>query len=155
MAVVQCLKAHQAGQIIVAEVSSKRREFAQRHGATVVIDPREEDVVAKCKLLCGGQGPNIAFDCAGVAASIKSACSSVRSRGTVVNVAVPAGELPFDMKGLLIGEKRLVAGEVLRWCFAISLYQTDTLTLTFAKLWVTLRMISKASSTPWAVDPWT
>ena len=113
LAIAQCLKARKSGQIIVAEVSSKRKEFARQLGATTVIDPQEEDVVAKCKLLCGGQGPSIAFDCAGVAASIKSACSSVRSRGIVVNVAVSDGDLPFDMKVLLMGEKRLFTGELL------------------------------------------
>ena len=83
LAIIQCLKARKPGQVIVAEVSVNRARFAQRFGATAVIDPLREDVVSKCKLLCDGQGPDIAFECAGVAASIKSACLSVRSRGTI------------------------------------------------------------------------
>ena len=106
--VIQCLKTRHPAQLIVAEVAPGRRSFAQRFGATRVIDPREEDVVSTCKMLCGGQGPDVAFDCAGVAATIKAACLAVRSRGTVVNVAVWEGEILFDFNGLLYGEKRLL-----------------------------------------------
>lgn len=113
LAVLQCLKTCGTAQLIVAEVAPDRRNLARQLGATAVIDPRDEDVISKCRLLCNGQGPEIAFDCAGVAASIKSAILSVRSRGTVVNVATWNKEIPFDMNGLLIGEKRLLAGKSL------------------------------------------
>lgn len=76
-----------------------------------VINPQEEDVISKCKLLCNGQGPEIAFDCAGVAASIKSACLSVRSRGTVVNVAKWDTEILFDMNDLLFESRNSMAAE--------------------------------------------
>lgn len=111
LAIVQCLKAFETAQVIVAEVAPNRRNLARQFGATAVINPKEEDVVSKCKMLCNGQGPEIAFDCAGVAASIKSACLSVRSRGTVVNVAKWDKEIPFHMDHLLIGEKRLLSGK--------------------------------------------
>lgn len=109
LAVLQCLKTRSPAKLVVVEVSLNRRALAQQFGATEVIDPQAEDVVPKCKLLCNGQGPSIAFDCAGVAASIKSACLSVGSRGTVVNVATWNKEIPFDMNSLLFGEKRLLS----------------------------------------------
>ena len=114
LAIIQCLKARKPGQVIVAEVSVNRARFAQRFGATAVIDPLREDVVSKCKLLCDGQGPDIAFECAGVAASIKSACLSVRSRGTIVNVSTWGTEIPFHMMDLLIGEKQLLTGKTFK-----------------------------------------
>jgi threonine dehydrogenase-like Zn-dependent dehydrogenase len=92
----------------VAELDPTRRMLAKRFGATTVIDPAKEDVVSVCKSLCGGQGPHFAFDCAGAAASIKAACSAIRGRGAVVNVAVLPGEVSFDMNTLLFGEKRLL-----------------------------------------------
>ena len=113
LAILQCLKTCKPAQLIVAEVAPNRRNLARQFGATAVIDPQDEDVISKCKLLCNGQGPEIAFDCAGVAASIKSACLSVRSRGTVVNVATWDKEIPFDMNDLLFGEKRLLSGKSL------------------------------------------
>lgn len=107
LAVLQCLKAHQPGQIIVAEVDANRRHYAQLFGAATVINPLEQDVVATCKQLCNGQGPEIAFECAGVAASLKSASSAVRSKGTIVNVSVYTHEISFDMSTLFLGEKKL------------------------------------------------
>ncbi|KAF2850054.1 hypothetical protein T440DRAFT_499292 [Plenodomus tracheiphilus IPT5] len=109
LAILQCLKAFETGQVIVAEVAQNRRDLAIQFGATAVIDAKDEDVVSRCRMLCNDQGPEVAFDCAGVAASINSACLSVRSRGTVVNVAKWDTEIPFNPDNLLIGEKRLVS----------------------------------------------
>ncbi|KAK8023650.1 hypothetical protein PG993_011716 [Apiospora rasikravindrae] len=111
LAVIQCLRAQQfGGQIIVVELSSKRKEFARQCGATTVLDPQEEDVVSRCKSLCGGgQGPAVALECAGVAASINSACRAVRTKGLIVNVALWEEPVPIDMMALLFGEKRLAS----------------------------------------------
>ncbi|KAF3018991.1 hypothetical protein E8E14_012691 [Neopestalotiopsis sp. 37M] len=109
LAILQCLKPRQTRQIIVAEVDTNRRRFAQLFGATTVINPLEQDVIAVSRQLCNGHGPDIAFECAGVAASIKSACASVRSRGTVVNVSVYTDEIPFDMGALLLEKQLLTA----------------------------------------------
>ncbi|KAI4859858.1 GroES-like protein [Hypoxylon rubiginosum] len=106
LAIIQCLKARQAKEIIVVEIVPERKKFATRFGATAVIDPQEQDVVAKCKELCDGQGPETAFDCAGAAASIKSACLAIRYRGLVVNVAFWEKEVPFQFNNLMFGEKR-------------------------------------------------
>jgi len=111
LAILQCLKALDTAQVIVAEVAQNRRDLAQHFRAAAAIDPTDEDIVSRCKMLCNDQGPDIAFDCAGVAASIKSACLSVRSRGTVVNVAQWGKEIPFNPDNLLVGEERLVTGK--------------------------------------------
>lgn len=113
LAVIQCLKAQNfGGQIIVVELSSKRKEFARKCGATTVIDPQDEDVVAKCRSLCGGgQGPAVALECAGVAASFNAACRAVRTKGLIVNVALWEEPVPIDMMALLFGEKRIATGE--------------------------------------------
>ncbi|KAI4662932.1 uncharacterized protein J4E79_004244 [Alternaria viburni] len=108
LAILQCLKALDTAQVIVAEVVQDRKDLALHFGATAAIDPTDEDMVSRCKMLCNGQGPDVAFDCAGVATSIKSACLSVRSRGTVVNVAQWGKEIPFNPDNLLVGEKRLI-----------------------------------------------
>jgi threonine dehydrogenase-like Zn-dependent dehydrogenase len=88
LGVIQCLKARGAKTIIVVEMSAERKNFATRFGATHILDPRTDDVVARCKEICDGQGPHVALDAAGVAASVKSACLAVRARGTVVNLAI-------------------------------------------------------------------
>ncbi|KAI1847485.1 hypothetical protein JX265_013943 [Neoarthrinium moseri] len=109
LAVVQCLKARKAGQIIVVEIAESRKDFARQSGATTVIDPQTEDVVSKCKHLCNGQGPDIALDCAGVAASINAACLAVRKKGLIINVALWEEPVPIEVNNLMFGEKRLSA----------------------------------------------
>jgi threonine dehydrogenase-like Zn-dependent dehydrogenase len=65
--------------------------------------------VAICKELSGKDGPDIVFDCAGVPASIKTACTAVRARGTVVNVAIWEKEIPFNPNLLVFREAKYTA----------------------------------------------
>lgn len=110
LSVIQCLKARGAETIIVAEVAKERKAFAQHFGATHIIDPIKEDVPAKCKEITGGKGVDVALDCAGVAASIKSAVAAVRVKGTVVNVAIWEKEIPVQPNWFVFGEKTYKAG---------------------------------------------
>ena len=105
LAVVQVLLARGAKLVICAEVAKKRQEFAHEFGAHHVIDPSKQDVGSTALELCGGvNGPDIVFDCAGVPASLKSACQAVRSRGSVVNVAIWEKEVPFNPNWLVFRE---------------------------------------------------
>lgn len=105
LAVVQCLLARGAGKVIVVEIAKKRQEFALDFGAHHVIDPTKHDVPSTCLELCGGvNGPNIAFDCAGVPASLEAACKSVRSRGHVTNVAIWEKGVEFNPNWLVFRE---------------------------------------------------
>lgn len=108
LAVVQVLLARGANPVICAEVAKKRQEFAKEFGAHHIIDPSKQDTVAVSKELCGGvNGPDIVFDCAGVPASIKTACHAVRSRGAVINVAIWEKEIPFNPNWLTFREASL------------------------------------------------
>lgn len=111
LGVIQCLKARGAKQILVVELATERQKFAKYFGATRIIDPRNEDVVKVSKELCEDQGPHIALDCAGVAASLKSATLAVRAKGTIVNVAIWEKEVPFQPNNLVFGEKKYSAGK--------------------------------------------
>jgi threonine dehydrogenase-like Zn-dependent dehydrogenase len=122
LGVIQCAKARGATTIIVAEVARERQNFAKMFGATHIFDPRSEDIAKKSKEICGGQGPKIAFDCAGVPASIKTAALAIRSRGTVVNVAIWEKEVPFQPNSLVFGEKKYLTGKRCKvgWAMAIA-----------------------------------
>ncbi|KAK4988882.1 hypothetical protein LTR50_003616 [Elasticomyces elasticus] len=110
LAVVQCLLARGAGKVIVSEVAAQRQSFARDFGAHHVLDPRADDVVAASKDLCGGEdGPDIVFDCAGVPASLETACRAVRARGTVVNVAIWEKAVPFNPNMLVFREAKYLA----------------------------------------------
>ncbi|KAJ4362436.1 hypothetical protein N0V83_010529 [Neocucurbitaria cava] len=109
LAIVQCLVSLGTKKIIVSEVSSSRQRFAREFGAHHVVDPKTYDLVAISKELSGSDGPNIVFDCAGVPASLTTACTAVKARGTVVNVAIWEKEVPFNPNMLVFREAKYTA----------------------------------------------
>ena len=88
LAVIQVLVAKGAEKIIVSEVSPRRRQFAKEFGAHFVLDPTQEDVVAKVRELCDGMGADVAFDAAGVQVGLDQALEAIRFKGTLVNIAI-------------------------------------------------------------------
>lgn len=105
LAVVQCLRALGTKKIILSEIAKQRQIFAKEMGAHHIIDPSKEDVVQKCQELSDGDGGvDIAFDCAGLPITLKTACHAIRSRGAVVNVAIWEKEVPFNPNWLVFRE---------------------------------------------------
>ncbi|KAK7430418.1 hypothetical protein QQZ08_002937 [Neonectria magnoliae] len=96
LATILCLKAKGVKTIIVSEVAASRQRFASQFGATQVINPIKDDVKQVVLDATGGRGADVVFDCAGVPASVKGACEAVKTRGTVVNVAIWEKEIPFN-----------------------------------------------------------
>ncbi|KAG6907319.1 hypothetical protein DXG01_009438 [Tephrocybe rancida] len=85
--------------IIVSEPTSLRREQAIKHGATFSFNPLETDIPKAVLEATGGIGADIAFDAAGIQASLDAALQSVRPRGTVLNIAIwekPARSASYD-----------------------------------------------------------
>lgn len=106
LAVIQCLKVRGAEKIIVSEVASKRREFAKQFGADHVLDPTKDDIVARVRELCDGQGAHVAFDAAGVQAGLDQAVLAIRARGTLVNIAVWEKAATLQPNNLVFKERR-------------------------------------------------
>lgn len=59
--------------------------------------------------LCDGDGADIVFDCAGLPVTLETACNAIKSRGTVVNVAIWEKAVPFNPNWLVFREGRYVA----------------------------------------------
>jgi len=78
-------------------------------GAHHVLDPKTYDVVTMSKELSETDGADVVFDCAGVPASIETACRAVKARGTVVNMAIWEREIHFQPNMLVFKEARLAA----------------------------------------------
>lgn len=53
-----------------------------------MLDPAADDIPARCRELCEGQGVHVVYDCAGVQAGLDAAVHAVRARGTIVNIAI-------------------------------------------------------------------
>ncbi|KAI1158347.1 dehydrogenase [Nemania serpens] len=108
LAIIQCLKAMGAGEIIAVELATRRQAFAKQFGATHILDPSHVDVVKEAQKLTGGRGPPVAFDCAGVPSSLDSTTRAVCARGTIMNVAIWETPVPFHPNNLVLNERRLV-----------------------------------------------
>jgi threonine dehydrogenase-like Zn-dependent dehydrogenase len=111
LAVILVLAALGVSRIVLSEPAAGRRALGQAFGASLVLDPGNcDDVRARCAEECGdaGEGPDVAFDCAGVQASLDLAVRAVRPKGLVVNVAVWEKMPKFPVNALLFKEKRFV-----------------------------------------------
>ena len=94
--------------IIASEVAPRRKEFAKKFGANYVLDPTQDDIVARVKEICGGVGADIAFDAAGVQAGLNQALKSIRAQGTLVNIAVWEKPAQLQMNDLVFRERKYV-----------------------------------------------
>ena len=86
VAVLQSVVAAGASVVIVSELSLARRALAARLGATVALDPREDDLRAAVRDVTV-DGADVVFDTAGAQAALESGLAALRPGGTMVVVA--------------------------------------------------------------------
>ena len=84
-----------ASKIIAVDVMPQKLEWAQRFGATHVIDASQTDPVAAVKDLTGG-GADYSFECVGNVAVIKQALEAIGPGGSMVIVGVPKVGTSYD-----------------------------------------------------------
>ena len=109
LCIVQGARAAGATQIIGCDLLRDRRETALAVGATHVIDPTAQDVVAVTKTLTAS-GVDYAFDAAGLAQLGEIGLDAIRPGGTMVLVGVPAADDALTLQpvsAFLIAEKTL------------------------------------------------
>lgn len=110
LAVVQGARLAGAAQVIVSDPIAERRAAAQRFGATHLIDPACDDVLAACRDLTG-VGVDYAFDAAGRTGLIQLGLAATRSGGTTVCVGAPPLEEAIEINPaalFVVTEKKLV-----------------------------------------------
>ncbi len=105
---VQCLRALGAGPIIVVEVSDARKRKAAELGADAVVDPTEEDAVARVRELTGGEGADYAFDAAGVQETFQTGLHAVRKRGTLTVISIWEGPIQINPNDIVLNEVHIV-----------------------------------------------
>lgn len=89
---VQYAKLRGASTIIVTEPSEYKRELALKFGATHVIDPTQQNVVAEIDRITNGQGTDTVLECAGVEETIQQSMYAVKRGGIIIIVG--AGSKP-------------------------------------------------------------
>jgi 2-desacetyl-2-hydroxyethyl bacteriochlorophyllide A dehydrogenase len=77
-----------AAKILVSEPIASRREMARKMGATVVVDPLNEDLEAACKKLTDGRGFDTVIECSGKLAVANQAVFLADNCGTVIWAAM-------------------------------------------------------------------
>jgi (R,R)-butanediol dehydrogenase/meso-butanediol dehydrogenase/diacetyl reductase len=108
--VAQAARAAGAGYVLVVEPESRRRELARTIGADAVLDPGSAgDLGAAVDALIGRAGADVAFECAGIPATIEHAVALVRRGGFVSLVGVPSRPAEIQAAQWLVKEVRLAA----------------------------------------------
>jgi threonine dehydrogenase-like Zn-dependent dehydrogenase len=98
-----------ASLVIGVDGDDKRLEMAKRLGADVVIDYRNEDVVARVKSLTGG-GVDVAIEALGTQQTFENSLRCLRPGGTLSSLGVYSGKLqmPYDAFAAGLGDHRVV-----------------------------------------------
>jgi Zn-dependent alcohol dehydrogenase len=115
LSVVQACANLSAYPIIVVDLADDKLEFARQFGATIGINARTEDPVARVRELMGGEptsGVDFAFDAIGIGQTMEQILQMARGRqpgerdgGVAVLVGVPHGQLPTLPMHMLFGGK--------------------------------------------------
>jgi (R,R)-butanediol dehydrogenase/meso-butanediol dehydrogenase/diacetyl reductase len=101
-------KAAGAGQIIVLETSAGRRAFAEKSGATAVVDPKSTDAVKAVLDLTNGLGADCSFECVGAEPTLKLTLDTIRKDGRAVVVGIFEKPAALDWFPIVFFEKTII-----------------------------------------------
>ncbi len=98
-----------ASLVIGVDGDDARLAMAKRMGADVVIDYRNEDVVARVKALTGG-GADVTIEALGLQQTFETCLRCLRPGGTLSSLGVYSGKLsmPYDAFAAGLGDHRIV-----------------------------------------------
>lgn len=124
LSVIQALVGKGCQNIIVSEVSKRRREFAKQFGAHHVIDPSAVDIVVEVDKLTNGEGADVGFDAAGVQVAVDTAFKAIKARGTLVNIAVWEKPVSLNMTDVVFRERKYLGSKLSRYRSLLCWYLT-------------------------------
>ena len=98
-----------ASLVIGVDSVPSRLEFARRMGADVVLNFKEQDVLAEIKKLTGG-GADVAIEALGTQPTFENSLRAVRPGGTVSSLGVYSGHLtvPLDAYAAGLGDHTII-----------------------------------------------
>lgn len=119
LSTVQGARVAGAARIIASDPVEDRREAAARFGATDLIDPTTEDVVARATELTDG-GVDYAFETAGLSSLIQAGFNACRPGGSTICIGAPAMDDPFTIPipGIMVMTEKKIMGSLLGSCNA-------------------------------------
>ncbi len=92
-------------KVLVTDLSEARLQVARKCGISEVSSAASESLEEAAARVFGGEGFDIALDCAGSAATISAAVERVNKGGTIVVVAVFQEKPPVDLA--VVGDREL------------------------------------------------
>ncbi|MGC4043360.1 MAG: alcohol dehydrogenase catalytic domain-containing protein [Armatimonas sp.] len=98
-----------AALIIGVDTDAHRLKMARLMGADVVLNPKEQDVVAEVKRLTGA-GADVAIEALGIQETFESALRCLRPGGTLSSLGVYSGKLqmPYEAFAAGLGDHKIV-----------------------------------------------
>ena len=99
-----------AALVIGVDSNNNRLNMAKRMGADIVLNFKEQDVVAEVKRLTGGYGVDVAIEALGTPETFESCLLCLRPGGTLSSLGVYSGklELPYDAFAGGLGDLKIV-----------------------------------------------
>ncbi len=109
LAAIQGARIAGAATVIGIDPRASRRADALNMGATAVVDPTTQDVVAAVQALTGGKGVDTCIDGVGLPATTTQAYELTRQAGSIVIVGLPpqGTKYEFDAWPFFLSEKRI------------------------------------------------
>jgi (R,R)-butanediol dehydrogenase/meso-butanediol dehydrogenase/diacetyl reductase len=104
-----------AGEVYLSEPNPRRAARAQPLGATAIFDPRSTDVVEEVRERTEGLGVDVAIECAGNEAALRTCLGSVRTHGAVAQVGLHVKNTAIDAMELSERELSLFG----TWCYSV------------------------------------
>ncbi|MAG33537.1 MAG: alcohol dehydrogenase [Deltaproteobacteria bacterium] len=116
ISIVQGARLANAARIIVSDPVAERRDYAANFGATDILDPSQDDIVAQAIELTGGIGVDYAFDGAGHSQLILDGMNACRMGGTMTMVGAAMQPLELAMPALVLTQEKKLQGCLLGSC---------------------------------------
>jgi len=107
---IMVARSYGANRIIVAEINDYRLEMAGKVGADLVINPNEEDLVAKVQSVTGGIGVDVVLEMSGAESAITQGLKSLRGGGRFVILGIPKRPITLDISPLIVFKQATVIG---------------------------------------------
>ena len=98
LALVQALANSGCGRVIAADISPERLALAKACGASVIVNTGEGTALDRILGLCGGRGPDLAFEAVGLSQTVDLAVRGARKGGQVVLVGNVAPKIEFPLQ---------------------------------------------------------
>lgn len=93
---------YRGARVIAVEMNEYRIELARRMGVDEVIDPRDQEALAKIRALTDGAGPDYGLDCSGSVAAHRLQIDAIRRKGKIAFVGESFADTPIQVSNDLL-----------------------------------------------------